>query len=84
MSVRKSLVVWALGVVVAVSGLGGGFNRGVTMSVRRCRVGRNSVLKLIKGGNTKGAALFQLVLSLLGTSGKGMIVGSVSMDLGRS
>lgn len=70
--------------VVHVGGLRGGFNAGGTMSVRGCAVKRNSVLKLMNGGNTNGAALFQLVLSLLRTSQNGMAVGSVSIDGDRS
>lgn len=50
------------------------------MSVRGCSVRDNGVLKLINGGKTKGAALFHLVLSLLGTSKNDMRVKGVSID----
>lgn len=65
-------------------GLQGGFNARATISVRGCAVGRKRVINLINGGKTKGAALFHLVLSLLGTSANRVVVGSVRIGRDRS
>ncbi len=66
--------------VVAVDGLGGYFNRGITIGISSCVVDRNAVLNLMNGGKTNGAALFHLVLSLLGTSSNRIRVSRVGMS----
>lgn len=65
---------WALrvggveAVSVGVRGLGGVCGNGAMLSVSGLNITGNRLVKLMNGGNTNGAALLHLVLSLVRTS----------------